>query len=146
MLVLLYFVVFFAPLALLGRKRVMDECSFCGAHRSVGLAEWEKAKRTEIEQALLSFEKDPRDHDLTRRTLEVLIEYQDYQAFNKVAPAIENDFNNEVDIVRTLAQGYSLFEAPEKAENAYRRWLALEDSDEAHEGLALVLMRPRMVA
>ena len=44
----LFFVVIFLPLLPLARKRILEQCPYCGKHRVLGLGQWEAAKEADV--------------------------------------------------------------------------------------------------
>ena len=65
----LYFVVVFVPLLPLARKRVMDSCPSCGAHRVMPLAAWDKAKSEGLTGALDRLQAAPGDREAVLNAL-----------------------------------------------------------------------------
>lgn len=136
----LYFVVFFIPLIPLGKRRVMDQCPHCGAHRVANLAKWEASKREEVERALAGLEEDPDDPHSAIEAIGVLVSFQEFHAFERVAPSILESTHDNREVVLALASAYDAFEKPKEAEALYRRALEMEDSEDVRESLAINLM------
>lgn len=55
----LCFVFFFIPIIPLGRKRIVDQCSICTWHYSMGADQYEKMSTESIEEGMQQFKDDP---------------------------------------------------------------------------------------
>lgn len=55
----LCFVVFFIPVIPLGRKRIVDQCSICTRHYSMGADQYQKVSTESIDEGMKQFKNDP---------------------------------------------------------------------------------------
>jgi tetratricopeptide (TPR) repeat protein len=138
-----YFVVFFIPLLPLGSKRILENCPYCQKHRVIGLKDWEKNKSEGFASVMDKLRQNPDDKETIQQALGLATVYQDETSFDKLAPVLAGHRTDDQDIQLQLGAAYEYFSRWEDAEEAYQRALAIEDTEESHERLAVCLLKQR---
>jgi tetratricopeptide (TPR) repeat protein len=78
----LWFVIVFIPVAPLGRKRIVDQCSACRRHYAMDLEKWETARQLETSGTLEKFRSNPTPENAIEAHRQLL-------AFQQTAEAAE---------------------------------------------------------
>lgn len=137
----LYFVVVFVPLIPLGRKRIMERCPSCKAHRVMPLHAWEKAKAEGLTGALDRLQADPGDRDAILRALGTAATFQNEELLAAAADAIAVHRPTDAEVLSTLGDVNGYFARHDIAAAAYIDSLKVEDNPRVSEQLGLTLLR-----
>ncbi len=135
------FVVFIMiPIIPLGRKRIIDECSSCRRHRAMRMSDWESA-RQRIAEASEAYRQSPTDADRAKDALQLAVGHRDLDAYNSLAPLIEQHLAFDADMICLLAACSHLFSRTEEEEHYLRRALDVKDTADIREMVADCLLR-----
>jgi len=137
----LFFVVLFIPLIPLGKRRVLNECSVCHRHRAAPLKEWEQARSQGVAEAVRLMREDPQNQDKAKEAIRTLVSFQDERNFLQVAPVLRQFWGAHAELLAMLGGAYAYFGKTEEAEQIYRTSMALNDTPEIRESLAMLLVR-----
>lgn len=135
----LWFVIALIPILPLGKKRVLAECKRCERHRVMKRKDWYKKKEEDIAHALSQFQQNPQEKTL-QDTLDILMAYQDREAFIDLAATVLHRPNTQAETFLILGIGYEKFQDLPHAEEAYQRSLQLDPKQEIRNYLARVLL------
>jgi hypothetical protein len=141
----LFFVVLYVPLIPLRKVRVLDVCPACSQHRVLSLRDWNRARNTDVVEAVLAVEKSPRDADVAKNALAMCILFQDESALQALARLIEEHQAGNTELMLMLGEGYEYFGAGEDAERIYRVGMELQDSEMVRKRLGSLLIRSSRV-
>lgn len=136
----LFVVVLMIPIIPLGRKRIIEQCGVCQRHVALPLAEWERA-RVRTQQAVDDWRRSPADAQRAKDAIVACLPCRDLPGLLALAPDIEARFTADAGVMKTLAGAYDIFGRAADTERTLRASLATEDSDEAREGLAHLLLQ-----
>ena len=137
----LYFVVVFVPLLPLARKRVMDSCPSCGAHRVMPLAAWDKAKSEGLTGALDRLQAAPGDREAVLNALGTAATFQNEALLAVAADAQATHHPADAGLLSTLGDVNGYFARHDAAAAAYLESLKSEDDPRVSEQLGLTLLR-----
>ncbi len=137
----LYFVVVFVPLLPLARKRVMDSCPSCGAHRVMPLKAWDKAKAEGLTGALDRLRDAPGDREAIQNALGTAATFQNEALLAVAADALATHRPADAGLLATLGDVNGYFARHDAAAAAYIESLKAEDNPRVSEQLGLTLLR-----
>jgi tetratricopeptide (TPR) repeat protein len=136
----LYFVFLMIPILPLKKKRVLDECPTCRAHRVADLDKWEEGKQKAIAEILEKLRQNPDDREVILEALGMSTFFQDQPLFDKLT-TLAVDKKDDPEIQAALASGYSYFSDREKAVEGYKNSLRAKDDPEVRRHLAINFLR-----
>ena len=137
----LYFVVVFVPLLPLARKRVMDSCPACGAHRVMPLKVWEEAKSEGLTGALDRLLAAPGEREAVLGALGTAATFQNAALLAVAADALATHHPGDAGLLATLGDVNGYFARHDAAAAAYIESLKAEDNPLVSERLGLTLLR-----
>ncbi|MBO0698852.1 MAG: hypothetical protein J2P46_10690, partial [Zavarzinella sp.] len=137
----LCFVVFMVPIVPLSERRILQNCPTCQRHRVVKLKDWEAGKSQAFNSILDKLKDNPDDRATIQTALGLATVYQDEQLFDKLADALAGHRTDDAEIQAQLGAAYEYFSRWPDAEAAYRRSLAVQESDDTRERLAVCLLK-----
>src|SRR5262245_14771601 len=137
----LYFVIFMVPIVPLGQKRILESCPSCQRHKIVKLKDWEAGKAKAFNSILEKLQANADDRETIQMALGLATVYQDEMLFDKLADVLAGHRTDDAEIQAQLGAAYEYFSRWPDAEAAYRRSLAVQDSDDTRERLAVCLLK-----
>ena len=137
----LCFVVVMIPVLPLSSKRILNSCPVCQKHQVIGLKQWEAAKGKAFNDILEKLKANPDDRETIQTALGLATVYQDELLFDKLADALAGHRTDDAEIQSQLGGAYEYFSRWADAEVAYRRALAVHDTPDIRERLAVALLK-----
>ena len=137
----LYFVVLFVPLLPLAKKRVMDSCPACGAHRVMPLHAWDKAKAEGLTGALDRLQENPGDRDAVGSALGTAATFQNEALLAVAGDALATHHPDDAELLATYGDMNGYFAKHDAAASAYIDSLKAAENPRVSEQLGLTLLR-----
>ena len=104
-----YFVILFIPIIPLGRKQILDECPYCSRHRVVSVEQWERVREEAISASTDTLTTNMDDPGTAIEHLQTLTAFKQFEEANELAPAIEAQHKNDVDVQFFLGAWYEKY-------------------------------------
>jgi tetratricopeptide (TPR) repeat protein len=137
----LYIVVVYLPIVPLGEKRILDECAACQRHRVMKLKEWNALHAEAIEQSNAGLEAHPTEPGPVIAALGSAIAMQHLPQFEAYCEYADAGFPETPEVLEAVAEGRMFFSQWAEAETAFENLIAVRDTPEARERLAVSLLK-----
>ena len=134
----LWFVVLFIPVIPLGRKKILDYCPKCTAHRILSLNEWQKAGDKALEEVKQEFSQKPNDPDIAIKYHSTLDCWNKHEEAAELAEKLNSKFKQNFDVQMYLGAWYERKGKTKAADTFFEQALNIEpDNPEAKRAVAL---------
>ena len=134
----LWFVVLFIPVIPLGRKKILDYCPKCTAHRILSLDEWQKAGDKALEEVKQEFSQKPNDPDIAIKYHSTLDCWNKHEEAAELAEKLNSKFKQNFDVQMYLGAWYERKGKTKAADTFFEQALNIEpDNPEAKRAVAM---------
>lgn len=136
----LCFVIFLIPVVPLGRKRILEDCPACRAHKVMPLDQWESQRAKSCQDAREAYLKSPEDVEAAKNAIGVTVGYQNPKMLSELAEKMVSHFTGTPVVLNQIADAFSYFGKYAETTKLLRLSLAAEDKEETRERLAESLL------
>ncbi len=136
-----YFVVVFIPLIPLGKSRVLDKCPHCTKHAVIPLKQWRQQRQEAIDKAVAAVQARPDDPQAHLEAMDTFITFQDRDLCLQYASLAQERCPENAEVLTQAGRMFVYFGRFEEANEALAAALAVEETDDRHELLAITLIK-----
>jgi tetratricopeptide (TPR) repeat protein len=136
----LYFVFVFIPILPLKKNRVLNECPRCRRFRSLSVKEWDRAKKTAMNETLAKLAEKPNDNEVLGAALLTACHFQDEQLFERIAVLAKSE-TEDPKLQHLLGETYGYFSRRAEADEAFNHALRNSPTPEIRRPAAMNAVR-----
>jgi tetratricopeptide (TPR) repeat protein len=134
----LWFVVLLIPIIPLGKKRILDYCPQCTAHKMLVYDEWQKIGSEVLTEAQQEFAKAPNDPDISIKYHATLDYWNQKEEAKTLAEKMNSKFKRNFDIQMYLGTWYERKGKAQAADTFFEQALSVDpDNPEAKRAVAM---------